>query len=468
MAIALDAVAKSIEQTSTTNFTFSHTCTGSDLCLVVAVASSANPATSATYNGVSMTAVAAATTLNGLYIRHFYLVAPATGANTVSITFSSAAGVAYGLSASFTGVDQSSPIDATSTGSTGTSNTGMGDSVTTVANNAMVLGGIARGSGETLTLTTGTAHQQTNGGGTGAQAYILKATAGAQTIDWSATTSSIDWATQNFSLAEVVNDTDVTATTDALVISEQTADIAHDRVVTAGTDALSIAEQTASVALDVNITASTDALVIAEQTATVSLDINITASTDALVLTENAADVSTVSGIQATTDELVLTENTATISLDVNVTASTDSLVISANSASITLVSDVEETSGGGWLPKEELRKLQKIRSDLVKKEQEERNLALQDKREEKRELERIFNRINGIEEVSDELESIVEPFVKEVPDTATELQPQMPQIDFEALATQTKTADKLRQLADRLDQQRLDEDDAIALLLLV
>ena len=127
-----------------------------------------------------------------------------------------------------------------------------------------------------------------------------------------------------------------------------------------------------------------------------------------------------------------------------------------------------EESSGGGWLPKEELRKLRKIRSELVKKEQEERNLALQDKREEKRELERIFNRINGIEEVSDELESIVEPFVKEVPDTATELQPQMPQIDFEALATQTKMADKLRQLADRLDQQRLDEDDAIALLLLV
>ena len=129
----------------------------------------------------------------------------------------------------------------------------------------------------------------------------------------------------------------------------------------------------------------------------------------------------------------------------------------------------VEEATTGGWLPQSEVKKLQRVRRELVAKEQEKRNLVQQDKREEKRELERIFNRINGIEEVSAELESIVEPFAKEVPETALELQPQMPQIDFEALAMQTEIADRLRRLATRIEKQnRLDEEDAIALLLLV
>ena len=154
---------------------------------------------------------------------------------------------------------------------------------------------------------------------------------------------------------------------------------------------------------------------------------------------------------------------------DLNTIELVSANVISLVSNHVINLSGVAVDTGGGWIPESERRKLKKLRSELVRKEQEKREQAKHDKQDEKRELERIFNRINGIEEVSAELESIVEPFAKEVPETASELQPQMPQIDFGALAMQTEIADRLRRLATRIEKQnRLDEEDAIALLLLV
>ncbi len=73
-------------------FTWSHTCAGSDRLLLLFVAHyhSSNTISSASYNGVSMTAVTngAAVTGSGYlcFITTFYLVAPATGSNTVSVT----------------------------------------------------------------------------------------------------------------------------------------------------------------------------------------------------------------------------------------------------------------------------------------------------------------------------------------------------------------------------------------------
>ena len=73
-------------------FTWSHTCAGSDRLLLLFVAHyhSSNTISSASYNGVSMTAVTngAAVTGSGYlcFITTFYLIAPATGSNTVSVT----------------------------------------------------------------------------------------------------------------------------------------------------------------------------------------------------------------------------------------------------------------------------------------------------------------------------------------------------------------------------------------------
>lgn len=108
MAIALDTTSGNNGSAGTT-VTFSHTCTGTDLMLVVFVAvQSGTP--SVTYNGVSMTQVAVESSGNPLTYM-FVLENPATGAHDVVVTKGS--GVQTGANAiSFTGAQS---YDDTST-----------------------------------------------------------------------------------------------------------------------------------------------------------------------------------------------------------------------------------------------------------------------------------------------------------------------------------------------------------------
>lgn len=122
MAIAFDA--KTEDRTTTGNtLNFSHTCTGSDRFLYVHVTSlsSVHTGASATYNGVAMTAVATEVVVFGTTWRHhsFYLANPASGSNTVSITFDNITISQRAGCMSYTGVDQSSPILASNTGNSG-------------------------------------------------------------------------------------------------------------------------------------------------------------------------------------------------------------------------------------------------------------------------------------------------------------------------------------------------------------
>ncbi len=203
----------------------------------------------------------------------------------------------------------------------------------------------------------------------------------------------------------------------------------------------------------------------------------------ATVTAEFQKDVQLASDIEAnaTTDTNAQISKPLASSIEANATVAGDIQVdeqlaasVSGNAtvtAALSLVeAAIEEVAkGGGWLPKEELRKLLKIRRSLDRKIKEDREKKDEDKREQRRELERIFNRINGIEEVSEELAELVEPFVQAVPETAEalEAQPQLPSVNFEALAAQVETADRLRQLADRLEQISQDEEEVITLLLL-
>ena len=166
---------------------------------------------------------------------------------------------------------------------------------------------------------------------------VLKPAAGSDT-DVSATTDALT-LTEN--AATVSFDVDVTTTTDALTLTEQSATISLDVDVSTTTDSLTLTENTATVSLDVDVSASTDALTITEQAATISLDVDIQASSDILTLTENAATVALGVDVAATTDALTLTENAATISLDVDVQASTDSLTLTEHTATIEVGSDV-------------------------------------------------------------------------------------------------------------------------------
>lgn len=84
--ISLDATSFYNDDTRTTSHTFSHTCAGTNRVLVVNIFSSDAYPTGVTYNGVSMTSIASQASFG--YQRTYILVAPATGANNIVVSFS--------------------------------------------------------------------------------------------------------------------------------------------------------------------------------------------------------------------------------------------------------------------------------------------------------------------------------------------------------------------------------------------
>jgi len=145
MAIAYDSSAKS------TSKTFSHTCTGSNLFLVVVTDSNnANP-TAVTYAGVSMTNINS-NAFEG-YMNIWILCAPATGSNSVVVTTTST-NDAY-MSVSYSGVKQTGQPDA-SNYTSGSMTSGLVDTITTITANDWLI--FCGDSSKTYT-TTGTNRQ---------------------------------------------------------------------------------------------------------------------------------------------------------------------------------------------------------------------------------------------------------------------------------------------------------------------
>jgi hypothetical protein len=110
VAVAFDLATGSGGNGTGTSRTFSHTCTGSNLCLYVGVNYSSDPGASrsATYGGVAMTKIAELYTGGGYNAVLYRLVAPASGANDVVVSQTNAVGGSF-VAASFTGVHQTTP-----------------------------------------------------------------------------------------------------------------------------------------------------------------------------------------------------------------------------------------------------------------------------------------------------------------------------------------------------------------------
>jgi hypothetical protein len=149
-AIAHDADSNSGTPGNVSTFTWSHTCTGSNLVLVVAVFLQYSnvgdtTVTGVTYNGVSLTAQQTIDNSTGLVYGWIgYLKGPATGSNTVSVTLSRALGAAGAVAAgatSYTGVSQTSPIDASGFAVSGLESNGAtySQNITTVNANAWIV-----------------------------------------------------------------------------------------------------------------------------------------------------------------------------------------------------------------------------------------------------------------------------------------------------------------------------------------
>ena len=109
MAITFDASSETDKTGYNTTHNQNHTCTGSDLILLVGVCVFDSPydvVTGITYNGVSMTQVSKKFHTGGRGTYLYVLTGPATGTNTVSISTSSSVRVGIDI-VSFTGAAQS-------------------------------------------------------------------------------------------------------------------------------------------------------------------------------------------------------------------------------------------------------------------------------------------------------------------------------------------------------------------------
>src|SRR3990167_2930414 len=137
MAVVFDALSSGAVDANT--ITVAHTCTGSNRLLVVGIGIDGAQTVSAgypTYAGVEMTQVATFAPGNfRIYI--YYLVAPATGANNIVCNFSAAQDIGL-VAVSYTGVAQTTPLDANTAGADDASEP-IGGAITTVADNDLVL-----------------------------------------------------------------------------------------------------------------------------------------------------------------------------------------------------------------------------------------------------------------------------------------------------------------------------------------
>lgn len=188
MAIAFDA-GSSGNTGSGSSLTVAHTCTGSNRILwVMGFTTGNDTVTGITYNAVAMTQAVKKTTASSQTVYLYYLVAPATGANNIVLSDSGTNNLTI-VGMSFTGASQTGVPDATSSNN----NTGTTASVslTTIADNCMVVAGYRFNTG-TKTAGAGT----TNVGGfanpaEGSYLTTAKTPAGVVTMTEDSTASTI-------------------------------------------------------------------------------------------------------------------------------------------------------------------------------------------------------------------------------------------------------------------------------------
>jgi hypothetical protein len=156
VAVAFDAAGPSSSgKTGTTSpTTWSHTCTGSNLFLAVFLSCDNRPSTdtvTATYAGTPMTEIGRRASGGGTvgFVVAFGLAAPASGANTVSVTTGSGgSALRTGGSLSFTGADQSTGFaNAATADSAGANQTSGSVAVTGTTSGNIVACGATSGSG---------------------------------------------------------------------------------------------------------------------------------------------------------------------------------------------------------------------------------------------------------------------------------------------------------------------------------
>lgn len=204
MAILLDATSSAINQTDiVTPFivSWSHTCTGSNLILLVAHSSSdpADTISGITYNGVALTKAKEQVNTGANISSLWYLVAPATGANTIEVTSNNSVTNVNGMALSLTGVDQTTPIDAAGVGNQADAADSISVSITTVTDGAWVVDAVTKElSANSMVVASGQTQRVLLDGTAVDSGMSTKevATAGATSVGWNddGSPATFDWA----------------------------------------------------------------------------------------------------------------------------------------------------------------------------------------------------------------------------------------------------------------------------------
>lgn len=140
--IAFDAASSGGGSGASTTLSWSHTCTGANRLLVVGILDSeagqtVDNVTGVTYGGVAMTKTdASSLQTNVKTVSMWYLLSPAAGSNTITVTKSTSVNGMYGIASSYTGV---LALDAHATTGNSSGGTTFNESLTTTADNCWVI-----------------------------------------------------------------------------------------------------------------------------------------------------------------------------------------------------------------------------------------------------------------------------------------------------------------------------------------
>ena len=185
MAIAVDATSSGEITSPATTTTVAHTCSGSDLVLVVATAY-VDPSivSGVTYNGSAMTKSIERNDGDYLNCQLWYIIDPSTGANNIVATHTNT-GTMKVFGVSLTGAKTSDPIDVTGSETNGA---GTDPSLAVTTNNAnSILVDVVTSPGAVYTVGASQTEIDNvlSNSHTGAASYESGGAAGSYTMSWS-------------------------------------------------------------------------------------------------------------------------------------------------------------------------------------------------------------------------------------------------------------------------------------------
>ncbi len=198
MAIAAGTSSRGASFATTNSLTWTGpTVSGANTIGLVLIGYRGTPTlTGVTWGGVAMTNVASATTADGANTRGvavYYILNPGSAASVV-VSASSNWTTLFACSCYFTGVNQATPIDTGMTNTAAASTTFAAGLTTTYANEYLVDTVVQIVSGATISASGSTTRMQNGNSGVGVtwgSGYNAAASAGANTLSWSSTSSTI-------------------------------------------------------------------------------------------------------------------------------------------------------------------------------------------------------------------------------------------------------------------------------------